>query len=260
MRSLLRFFLAAGMAVATVQAESILKLGTGVGKPGSTDNIITVSLENSEPVSDIQIQITDMPNLLKPDSVWLSPRCSEFSVGHNDLNGNLIILLTHTYAGQYIQPDTGAVLYISYSVAAAVDTNKRVELLFSKSPKLVGVNYTSLAVQTLNNLFLLDGVSAVEKRTITPAAFTLEQNYPNPFNPSTTIAFHVDRADWVNLSVYNSLGQRVATLLNRQCSPGVYQANWNGLNEQGQPVAGGLYLYRLSQGLHSTTKQMIYMK
>ncbi len=260
MKFFIRFFLAVGITITTVQAESIVKLGPGGGSPGSSDNIIAVSLQNSDPVSDMQIQITDMPNLLKPDSVWLSPRCREFSIGHNDLDGNLIILLTHTYSGQYIQPDTGAVCYISYSVDAAVDTNKRVDLVFSKTPKLVGANYATLPVQAINNLFLLSETARVEKTTLEPTGFTLEQNYPNPFNPTTTIAFQIDKKEWVNLSVYNSLGQRVTTLFDQPCAAGVYKATWNGTNEQGQPVAGGWYLYRLTHGNQCITKQMIYMK
>lgn len=78
-----------------------------------------------------------------------------------------------------------------------------------------------------------------------PETFALDQNYPNPFNPSTTIRFALPEAANVNLSVYNVLGQRVATLTNQAHAAGVYNATWNGRNEAGAQVASGLYFFRI---------------
>jgi hypothetical protein len=239
-------------------AESVLKLGAGVGSPGSKDNIIAISLANLEPVKSMQVQITDMPNFLKPDSVWLTPRCAGFDVFYNDLDGSLNIILIST--SQYIQPDTGAVIRISYSIMPAIDTLKQVNLLFSKTPTVVGRNYVVLPVQAINSQFMLSGSSAVEKRSSGPADFQLEQNYPNPFNPTTQIPFSINKYDWVSLAVFNSLGQHVRTLVNSRHLPGVYRVSWDGRDEHGNQVSGGLYLYRLVTGEQSKTKQMIYLR
>jgi len=94
-----------------------------------------------------------------------------------------------------------------------------------------------------------------------PAAFALNQNYPNPFNPSTTIAYQLKSNTKVNLDVYNSLGQHVRTLVNNeQKQAGSYKTQWNGLNDAGQHVASGIYMYRLKAGDQVQTMKMVMMK
>jgi hypothetical protein len=72
-----------------------------------------------------------------------------------------------------------------------------------------------------------------------PLAYQLNQNYPNPFNPSTTISFGLPWRSRVRLEVYNTLGQRVATLVNTEMDAGIHESKWHPAG-----VASGLYLYR----------------
>ncbi len=76
-----------------------------------------------------------------------------------------------------------------------------------------------------------------------PKAFILEQNYPNPFNPSTQISYHVSTSDIVKIRVFNALGQEVATLVNKEHSPGTYTVTWDA-----RGAASGTYFYRLEVG------------
>ena len=93
-----------------------------------------------------------------------------------------------------------------------------------------------------------------------PNRFGLKQNYPNPFNPTTEIAFTLDQTADVNLSIYNMLGQKVRTLTNGSKNAGTHTLQWNGLDEMGQNVSTGIYLYRLTSGSKSITKKMAFMK
>ncbi len=94
-----------------------------------------------------------------------------------------------------------------------------------------------------------------------PKAYALNQNYPNPFNPSTTINFALVKAGKVNLSVYNVLGQKVATLLNNElATAGTHAVKWNGLDDTGNKVASGVYFYKLEAGNFTSVKKMILMK
>ena len=89
-----------------------------------------------------------------------------------------------------------------------------------------------------------------------PAAYALEQNYPNPFNPSTVIEFSLpENVGNVKLSIYNTLGEKVAELVNTALIAGKYQYQWNAQN-----VATGMYIYELRTDKFVSVKKMILIK
>lgn len=89
--------------------------------------------------------------------------------------------------------------------------------------------------------------------------FRLLQNYPNPFNPSTLIRFQLPQAGEVRLDIYNTLGQKIRTLLNQQLSPGSYTAKWDATNDAGMGVAAGVYFYRLKANRSVQTRKMVLL-
>ncbi len=82
----------------------------------------------------------------------------------------------------------------------------------------------------------------------TPTAFALDQNSPNPFNSGTVIRFALPQSAEVELTVFNLVGQKVATLVSGPRPPGTYQIQWDGRDDQERSLASGLYLYRLQVG------------
>jgi len=93
-----------------------------------------------------------------------------------------------------------------------------------------------------------------------PAGYALSQNYPNPFNPVTQISYTLPKSTEVSLTVYNSLGQEVTTLVNKQQQSGTYHVTWQGLNSRNQQVASGIYFYRLDAGDYSMMKKMVLIR
>ncbi|HTR80270.1 MAG TPA: T9SS type A sorting domain-containing protein, partial [Bacteroidota bacterium] len=85
--------------------------------------------------------------------------------------------------------------------------------------------------------------------------FNLNQNYPNPFNPSTTISFSIAKASNVKLTVYNLLGQKVATLVDRFMNPGDQSVVFDA-----SKLSSGMYIYRLDAGAFSSVKKMMLLK
>jgi len=95
---------------------------------------------------------------------------------------------------------------------------------------------------------------------VLPSEYELKQNYPNPFNPTTIISFSLPRASSVRLEIYNVLGQRVSTLIDGELKAGDHDISWDGQDGFGQPVATGIYFYRLKAGEFVDTKKMILLK
>ena len=101
-------------------------------------------------------------------------------------------------------------------------------------------------------------VTAVVAEAVQPWAFSLGANYPNPFNPATTIPLIVPAgAEDVDVSIYNVLGQPVRQVWNGALAAGEHRLGWDGRDEQGQPVAAGVYLYRLQVGEQTRIRKMV---
>ncbi|MCC7431693.1 lamin tail domain-containing protein [bacterium] len=85
--------------------------------------------------------------------------------------------------------------------------------------------------------------------------YSLNQNYPNPFNPNTQITFELPKSTKVNLEVYNLLGQKVVTLVNRKFEAGNHSVTFIANN-----LASGIYFYKLSTPDFTQTKKMLLVK
>ena len=90
-----------------------------------------------------------------------------------------------------------------------------------------------------------------------PEVFSLADNYPNPFNPETTIKYALPEAVDVRLDIYNSVGQRVRTLVDAWKTAGSHAAVWDGRDDSGASLASGVYIYRLEAGDFSDSRKMV---
>jgi hypothetical protein len=93
-----------------------------------------------------------------------------------------------------------------------------------------------------------------------PQVYQLEQNYPNPFNPTTTIYYTLPTTTDVNLVVYNTLGQRVKTLVSTAQTAGQHSVEWDGTDDNGNTVSSGVYFYKLTSPDYSATRKMMLIK
>ncbi|MEJ5350329.1 MAG: T9SS type A sorting domain-containing protein [Melioribacteraceae bacterium] len=96
---------------------------------------------------------------------------------------------------------------------------------------------------------------SVDEESNLPVEFELEQNYPNPFNPATTISFTIPKSSYVNLSVYNSLGEKVATLISREMEAGYHSVLLDASN-----LTSGVYFYKLETENYIGVKKMVLAK
>ncbi len=121
-----------------------------------------------------------------------------------------------------------------------------------------------------NDHFDLDAIVAINSEEGQPSAvetqerniisdFELFQNYPNPFNPETTIRYSLPATGYVEIVVFNFLGQKVKSLVNAVQQGGAHQIQWNGTDENGQMVSSGIYYYQLKSGNEDVVKKMILL-
>ena len=102
------------------------------------------------------------------------------------------------------------------------------------------------------------GVNSDE--SLIPKEFALYDNYPNPFNPTTQIAVDLPEAATTEITVWNIMGQRVATLYSGDLNAGHHTLNFDGRDSNGKQLTSGMYLYRVAAGKYNATKKMTLMK
>jgi YVTN family beta-propeller protein len=88
-----------------------------------------------------------------------------------------------------------------------------------------------------------------------PRQLRLLPNYPNPFNPATTIPFEITSAGPATIKIYDLTGSEIAVLLESHLQPGRYEASWDAAG-----LPGGVYVVRLTSGVHSASRRIILLK
>ncbi|MEJ2053620.1 MAG: PKD domain-containing protein, partial [Calditrichaceae bacterium] len=98
-------------------------------------------------------------------------------------------------------------------------------------------------------------VSGIDDAGYAVNNFEMLQNYPNPFNPTTTIKFTLPKAGWVNIAVFNTLGEKIMTLIDRPMTSGIYQVDFDGTD-----LSSGIYYYAIKAGDFHQVKKMMLLK
>ncbi len=96
---------------------------------------------------------------------------------------------------------------------------------------------------------------SVPSEVARPIELRLSQNYPNPFNPTTTIGYDLPRSSTVLLVVFNTLGQKVATLAEGKQESGYHEVKFDAVG-----LSSGVYYYRLTAGAMTATKALLLLK
>jgi hypothetical protein len=180
---------------------------------------------------------------------------SSYKVAWTTPNSGAYLVIRHAGSAPSFNPVDGTV----YSVGAQdggdiVYVGTSTDFSETGMSPNVDYYYTIYTYQTdngaiYNKVSPLTGVNKIVDESATTAvdgaktvvsSFNLNQNYPNPFNPTTTISYSVPKSQFVELRIYNLLGQVVTTLVNEHQNPGNYKVNFNASN-----LASGMYVYSL---------------
>lgn len=170
-----------------------------------------------------------------------------FRQGENCLN-----LMLYRLDGKPVLPQGESRLLLTMQVNEKLEPEENIHIVHA----LAG-GKRARKIQTLFGM-------SRHQETYIPETFALEQNYPNPFNMSTVINYDVptleQKSTHVKLAIYNTNGQLVKVLEDRQRTAGHYSVQWNGYDAQGHYVASGIYFYKLIAGDVVITKKLAVMK
>lgn len=201
---------------------------------------------------------------------WKDPqphvfRSADFGQSWTDISGNLPDAPVNAFAVDPFHPE---VLYLGSDVGAFVsfDQGAGWQVLGRGLPavvindiKVIPESYELVAGTHGRSAYKLDltGITTLWRKDY-PAQYVrtvkLFQNYPNPFNPVTTISYQLSEISDVDLSIYNTLGQRVATLVSEKQQAGTYEVKWDASG-----FAGGVYFCKMhtGRGFKQTSKLVL---
>jgi len=150
-------------------------------------------------------------------------------------------------------------LFNNISPGEIADPNRGITIIFADDCPEVSEIPFALEIYSDGHLFWSDTFTVFVDSIVSaldeimhklPTVFALDQNFPNPFNPATTIGYQLPKNSYVNLSIYNLLGQKVETLVSTHQVAGYYNVNWNASG-----YTSGMYYYQLHTRVKENSRQ-----
>tara|TARA_B110000444_G_scaffold237896_1_gene250995 strand:+ start:307 stop:1017 length:711 start_codon:yes stop_codon:yes gene_type:complete len=114
--------------------------------------------------------------------------------------------------------------------------------------------------ETLELIINPDQLKLINNKNINPKNFIIRDAYPNPFNPITKMSYIIYDDAIVNIVIYDSMGRTIKKLLDKFQPAGNKSILWDGTNNQGEPIAAGIYLYSIQVGKMIKTSKVVYLK
>ncbi|MGB2870106.1 MAG: FlgD immunoglobulin-like domain containing protein [Bacteroidota bacterium] len=125
----------------------------------------------------------------------------------------------------------------------------------------IGTGRVFIGSYGIHGIYYLDLTTRVEDvHRLRPETSALGQNFPNPFNPSTSMEYSLRAPDYVRVVILDVLGREIRTIVNEEQKIGLHRIHWEGKNDVGQTVAGGVYFYRLETSDFVMTKKMLLIR
>ncbi|MBI4552998.1 MAG: T9SS type A sorting domain-containing protein, partial [Candidatus Latescibacteria bacterium] len=210
--------------------------------------VVPVTVQSDGVIAGMEVTLTFDPAQVQIGTLQPSERTSGMTLMGHVQDGTLRLVM-YSISGQGIVAGDGPVFLVPVTVLNQSETSPT--LMLSQG---VRANHQAQVVPVTL------GTNTVKVATL-PTAFALKANRPNPFNPTTRIAYEVPQRAQITLAVYNLLGQEVVRLVEGVQTPGRYVVTWDGRNAQGQSIASGVYLYRLTTSAgFSQTHRMTLLK
>jgi len=150
--------------------------------------------------------------------------------------------------------------FISNDSAAEMDITQLDEISFNVLKGNVDFGSGAITLDDIH-FYMSENTTVINNSNgHTARGFKVYPNYPNPFNSSTAICYQLSAVSKVDLSIYNLLGQKVATLISKKQPAGQYKVNWNGTDKFGQNLASGIYVYQVKIEKYQKSNKCVLLK
>ncbi|RJQ62609.1 MAG: T9SS C-terminal target domain-containing protein [Stygiobacter sp.] len=180
----------------------------------------------------------------------------------NDQQQELVYWGSYKYKIVIIDGSTGTIEWESPTTISAVNMDNKQPFcdVNNDGKKEISFYGEEGGIGKIFIVGLQGSFSMVGNNISIPDEISISQNYPNPFNPSTTIEYQIQKNNFVNIKIFDSIGRLVKNLVNEEKQSGEYSVIFDGKNDSGQKVSSGVYYYQLQVGDFISNKKMILLK
>jgi hypothetical protein len=207
--------------------------------------------DNNEPFTDWNNDSTWTP------MVELTERTSGWFLNVYENDDELIIIAGNSI--ETISSGSGPIFIVNNLINSNTPISEvEIDFTIVELTDMYGNPY--LNYESIPGVFNIVETLGNSETDIFQGEFQLAQNYPNPFNPVTTLHYDLSENSDVKITIYDMLGRKVKTLINKTQDAGSKSVIWNATNDYGKPVSAGIYLYQIQAGGHLQTKKMVLLK
>ena len=225
---------------------------------GELDEIksITLNIVEYRPIIN---SVTDVPN---DNGGWAYINFSKSYFDNNEIRNTEIYHIERLTDGDWISVGSSAAYGSeNYTVQSMTEIDSFSINLGLTFFRVVASMDEGLWISEIDSGYSINNNYLDTKDTsIIANYFSLSQNYPNPFNPITTLYYSLSEESFVNITIYDLMGNNVKEIVNQIETSGFKTVQWNGTNNKGHSVSAGAYLYRIETGDFMQTKKMILLK
>ena len=222
-------------------AVADVEVGEVVGVSGRTV-AVPVDVSSETDVAGVLLRFRYDQDALVAGAPELTERSEGMDMSFKVIGDELVVFVAGL-KGEAIKAGVGSVVRVPFTMAG--DVSK------------VGIEVVEPVVFTVDEAITFGHGSmfVVKSDDLLPAEYSLAQNYPNPFNPVTSIAYSLPEAAVVKVSIFNTLGQVVAELVDGDQEAGHHVVKWDAAD-----MASGVYFYRIEANDFKATRRMVLMK
>lgn len=206
--------------------------------------IIPLSVDKSSGIYSLEMCGSFLQAYLQLVTISTSANTKEFILNYSERPGKILVAMASATPNNF----NGKFLFFIFDVLKSMHQNVKIDPLIIED---ISLNESKTPVMIDNT---------VSENQVILDEFYLMQNFPNPFNPRTKIGFSLPKATRIRLEIYNSLGQLVKILVDKNMEAGIHSVFWDGEDENGLPSSSGIYVSRLTAGNFIAKKKMLLIK
>ena len=247
-------------------ADSDTLLFNSVNTYSGAASLVTVELTLVNEMAALSLPVKFDPTAVTVDSVKFSGTLPAYFVRSVDIDngaGTVLISLAQNETDSLLSPGHYLLLEIHFTADGGIGSSE-ISAPSGDPSMLYILNERNQRItpEIVPGTIRVDIPTAVEEvpSDELPRRMSLMQNYPNPFNITTRINFELPEKTYVELEVFNILGQKVSTLIESELLAGTYTVTWDGNFASGRVASSGIYFYRLKTSATSLVRKMILVK